>query len=157
MPKSKFDSKAESSIFELLPDGDYPFEVTGCDFSLSTGGKTHGSDMMELKLTFFRNNTFSEKCGKCHETLIFHPNSEWKLSVFAKCANVLVNGQVPGDGVEIEWTAGLVLGLRGWATVRSKEGTKDKTKKFNYVASFLTNKEKLARAFPEPVQEPEPF
>lgn len=159
MPKSKFDSKAESSVFELLPDGDYPFEVVACDFTLSTGAKTRGSDQMELKLAFYRDAKFERKIAQWTETMIFHPNCEWKISVFAKCANVMVGGKAPGDGEEIEWTAGLVLGLRGWATVHSQEGTSERAKaehkRFNRVLAFITNKEKLERCIAAATTEPQ--
>ncbi len=160
MPSIKFDSKAESTQFELLPDGDYPFEIVGVDFSVSKGGKTNGSDVMEMKVAFFEDATFQKKIAQWTEDLIFHPNCEWKISVFTKCANMLVNGKPPEHGAEIEYTEDTVLGLRGWATVRQKAGQQDPNKKFNYVLAWLTNKEKLPRAHVEhesPVSEEDAF
>lgn len=146
MPKASFDSKAESTQFETLPDGDYPFEIIAADFALSNGPKTNGSETMELKVAFFRDGKFEKKIAQWTETFIFHRSTEWKLSVFTKCANMLVDGKQPDHGLEVEYTAQTVLGLRGWATVRSKPGKNDPTKSFNYVAAWLTNKEKLDRA-----------
>ncbi|HYG22748.1 MAG TPA: hypothetical protein VEH04_08205 [Verrucomicrobiae bacterium] len=156
MPSVKFDSKAEFTQFEMLPDGDYPFEIVAVDFALSTGNKTNGSETMECKVAFFRDKAFEKKAAQWTETFIFHPSTEWKLSVFTKCANMLVNGKVPADGEEIEYTEATVKGLRGWASVRNKAGTQDKEKRFNYVAAWITNKEKLPRNTPAPIPFSEP-
>jgi hypothetical protein len=159
MPSIKFDAKAESTAFELLPDGDYPFEVVAYDTSISTGAKTSGSEQMEIKVAFFADETFAKKRAQWTETLIFHPSSLWKLSVFAKCTDMrLPDGTVPGDGVDLEFSEATVVGLRGWASVRSKASTKDPAKRFNHVAVWLTTKPKLARreipAEEMPVDEP---
>lgn len=152
MPTVKFDSTAESTQFELLPDGDYPFEIVGADFGISTGPKTKGSENMELKVAFYKDATFQRKAAQWTEEFIFHPNCEWKLSVFTKCANMLVDGKPPSHGVEIEYTESTVIGLRGWATVRNRASSADAQKpaeerrRFNHVAAWITNKEKLARA-----------
>jgi hypothetical protein len=154
MPKTKFDAKAESTQFEMIPDGDYPFEVMACDFSISTGNKTAGSEVMEVKVRFFKDSTFTKPMAQWTESLIFHPSCDWKISVFTKCANMLVDGQLPADGAEIDYTAEAVVGLRGWATVRNKPSTQDKDKRWNYVAAWLTTKEKLARRELHPDETP---
>lgn len=161
MPKHTFDAKAESLEFTLLPDGDYTFEVLSIDTSIRNSGKTSGSDEVEMKCAFYKDAKFEKKIAQWTESLIFHESIAWKISVFTKCANILVDGKVPGDGAELDYCAETMVGLRGWATVRTKAGTKDPTKKFNYVAVWLTNKEKLARNTPEvdpfADEEKEPF
>lgn len=144
MPKAVFDSKAENVSYELLPDGDYPFEVVGCDFSISTGPKTSGSEQMDIKCMFYKDGTFQKRLGQWTETLIFHPSCAWKISVFTKCANMLVNGEQPADGAEIEYTADSVVGLRGWATVGHRQDRNDKSKFWNHVVAWLI-KDKLAK------------
>lgn len=149
MPKLKFDAKAESLQFELLPDGDYPFEVVAVDFSISKGRATAGSDVVELKLRFFSDKTFTKRRAQWTEDLIFHENCAWKVSVFTKCTNILVDGKVPPDGAELDYSESTMMGLRGWATVRTEEYEKNgQRKKANRVASFLTDREKLPRNTP---------
>lgn len=165
MPKSTFDAKAESTAFELLPKGNYPYEVIACDFELSKGPKTRGSDVMVLKLAFYRDDKFEKKAAQWSEDFIFHPSCDWRLSVFAKSANMLVNGTQPADGAEIDWTPELVIGLRGWATVGTRTHGEDKAKaedekrKYNEVVVWLTNLPKLSRveAKAKPEDEGEPF
>lgn len=152
MPKSTFDSKAESKTFELLPKGDYPWEVIACDFEISKGQKTRASDVMVLKLVFYRDDKFESKAAQWSEDFIFHESTDWKLNVFAKSGNLLINGKPPEHGAEIEWTPELVIGLRGWATVGQRTHHEDVNKpeaekrKYNQVVSWLTNKAKIPRA-----------
>lgn len=146
MPTTKFDSKAESTVFELLPDGDYPFQIIAADFGISKGPKVAGSEDMDLKVAFYKDGTFEKKIAQWTEGFIFHPSCEWKLSVFTKCANMLIDGQPPDHGADIEYSPDTVVGLRGWATVRNKPSQTDKEKRYNYVASWLTNKAKIPRA-----------
>jgi hypothetical protein len=152
MPKSTFDSKAESMSFELLPKGDYPWQVVGCDFEISKGRETIGSDVMVLKVAFYKDDKFEHKLAQWSENLIFHESIAWKLNVFIKCSNLLIDGKPPEHGAEIEWTPELVIGLRGWATVGSRVHKDDVNKpeaekrKYNQVVSWLTNKAKIPRA-----------
>lgn len=165
MPKSTFDAKAEPIIFERLPDGDYPYEVTACDFELSKGQITRGCDVMVLKLVFYRDDKFEKKAAQWSEDFIFHPSCDFKLNLFAKSSNLLVGGKPLEHGAEIDWTPELVIGLRGWAKVGSRTHGDDKAKpesekrKYNQVVVWLTNLPKLARveAKAKPEDEGEPF
>lgn len=152
MPKKIFDANAENKTFELIANGDYPFEIVGVDFGISNGGKTSGSDTMELKVAFFKDKTFETRVAQWTEYLIFHKTCEWKIDVFTKCANMLVGGKAPDHQTEVDYSEATLLGLRGWATVRSHVPDSDKNKpageqrRFNHVEMWITNKEKLARA-----------
>lgn len=155
MPTLKFDAKAESIQFELLPNGDYPFEIVAVDVGISTGRKTGGSDIVEMKVSFFADATFTKKRAQWTEDLIFHPSCAWKVSVFTKCANMLLDGKTPPDGAELDYSADTMIGLRGWATVGFDIHSEDKNKpvieqrRYNKVVVWLTNKEKLPRNTPE--------
>lgn len=144
MPKNTFDSKAESLEFQLLPDGDYIFEVVSVDVGISTGRKTAGSEVIDLKCQFF--NKDGKRLGQWTESLIFHQSCAWKVSVFTKCANMLIDGKTPSDGAEIDYSPETMLGLRGWCSVGHHSSATDATKVYNDVKAWLTNKEKLPRA-----------
>lgn len=143
----KFDSKkAETPVFELL-NGDYPFEIVAVDNAISKGAKTNGSDIREVKLKFFADKTFTTPRAQWTEDFIYHDSTEWKVFVFSKCV-----GLEPKDGEEIDISESWI-GMRGWATCRPKETSNKenidpatgKTKRFNEVLAFITNKEKLPR------------
>lgn len=141
----KFDSQAEAPIYQLL-DGDYPFEVVAVDNGISTGAKTRGSEVREVKLKFFTDTTFTKPMAQWTEDFINFETSLWKWSTFAKCVGApLVHGE------DFDITAAWI-GLRGWATCRPHLPESEKTKKaeeqkrYNRVAAFITNKGKLERA-----------
>lgn len=157
MPKASF-AKPEQPLFEQIT-GDYPFEVVGFDVTISQGNKTRGSSQMELKLKFFKDATFEQPVAQWTETLIFHPDTIWRVNQFALCANVQVNGRIIQEGDDVDYTdsepePGCVavnpIGLRGWAKCLPRQGIKDPTKKFNSVQIFYTDKPKLERATEDP-------
>jgi hypothetical protein len=146
MPKYRFGDEDNQS-FEIMPAGDYPYEITGVSFEIQSGGKTSGAEVLELKVKFFRDITFETPLAQFTERLIFHKTCLWKIDTFVKSSNMMVNGSVPSKDQEIEFTESEIVGLRGWATVRvekykktdGSEGTSNK------VAVWITNKPKLAR------------
>jgi hypothetical protein len=141
----KFDSKkAETPVYELLT-GDYPFEIVAVDSGISNGPKTKGCDTREVKVKFFADKTFVVPRAQWTEDFIYHESTEWKVFVFSRCV-----GLDPKDGEELDiddsW-----IGRRGWATCRPEAtSNKDnidqetgKPKRYNGVAAFITNREKL--------------
>src|SRR4051812_20668140 len=76
--------------------GDYRFEVVGFDTGLQGGqGKTAGSEKLEIKLRFFRDEAFQHPCAQWTEDLIIHELTAWKIDLFVKAANLLINGRPP--------------------------------------------------------------
>lgn len=152
MPKYKFGDE-ENQVFELIPAGDYPFQVVGVDFGIQNGGKTNGSDIMDLKVKVYKDGTYDHPLAQIFERLIFHKSCLWKIDTFVKASNLLVNGTSPAKDAEIDFNEDLLKGLRGWCTIKIDTFKKaDNTEgKSNKVAVWLTNKPKLDRA-PTPVE-----
>jgi hypothetical protein len=142
MPSYTFTDQ-ENKSFEPLPAGDYVARISECEFGISKGGKTSGSDTMELTLEVESNG----RTIKVYETLIFHPSCGWKVDTFVKSFNLLVGGRVPAKDENIDFSEHMVVGLRGWVTLKQEEYEKrDKSKGVsNRVAVFITNKEKLPK------------
>jgi len=158
MPSIKYNSKAEPLVFELLPEGDYCFEIVGFDLGISTGGKTKGDDQMELKVAIFKDATFTKKLAQWTENFQFSKSVEWKIELFAKCSGITIGGRIPNDGEEIEFTEDTVLGLRGHCTVHQNEYTpagSSEKKKNNRVSVWITNKGTIPRNTPAPKVEGE--
>lgn len=135
----KFDSKkAETPVFEVL-NGDYPFEIIAVDNGVSTGSKTRGCDTREVKLKFYADKTFTTPKAQWTEDFINHDNCLWKWFVFSKCVGLeLADGEE--FDIDEKW-----IGRRGWATCKPEADRNDASKKYNRVAVFITNKEKLPR------------
>jgi hypothetical protein len=168
MPKFTFTDE-DVPQFTVLPKGKYQYEVVGFDLGISNGAKTNGNDTMELKLLFFVDDI---KAAQWTETLIFPRDDKdcitkeqkdtnqflrGRVNMFTKSANMLIDGQPPAKNQEVEYTAETTIGLRGWAQVDQKAGTKNPEKKFNYVDIWLTGEEKLARNVPAAAEEENPF
>ena len=156
MPSFKY-TDAEPKVYELWPLADYVGKVTACEFSIMQGGKTNGSDAMELTIEFERKNptTGAVEKKEVNEKLIFHDSTAWKVDQFVKSFNLLIDGAPPKKGQEIEWTEYRVVGLRGWATLGIEEYTSkrdNKLKKINKIVSFITNKEKLSKVVDIPAE-----
>jgi hypothetical protein len=152
MPKTTFNDPQPPPPREKL-SGDYPFQVVAFEKSISQGAKTRGSDVVTLKLRFFRDATFSESASQWEEDFIFHPSCEWKLMQFLLAANFRVGIRLIEKGDEIEIEEHNTIGLRGWATCKPEEdrdkGKIDdatgKVKTYNRVVAYITNKPKLAK------------
>lgn len=153
MPTHTF-TDAEN-IPQGLLKGDYPFEVVGVAFSISTGAKTKGSEVIEVKCLFYEDVKFEKKLAQWTENLILTDKCAWVVDTFTKSANLLVDGKPPVKGQAIEFDEAMLMGLRGWATCRSHYGkmndgkgnmVEDRSKEYNEVVSWITNKPKLAKA-----------
>jgi hypothetical protein len=149
MPSYKFTDQ-ENKSFEPLPPGDYVARVTACEFGISKGGKTGGSDTMELTLEC----EGKDRKVNVFETLIFHPSCGWKVDTFVKSFNLLVEGNAPGKDQDIDFNENMVVGLRGWVTLKIEEykSQSGETRKTNRVAVFITNKEKLSKVIDIPAE-----
>jgi hypothetical protein len=136
MPTHIFGDK-ENNSFELVPDGDYEFEVVKCDFEISAASDTNGSEVMKLSLSL------SGKPGtNIMDKLTFHPKWDWKVDTFMKCC-----GMKAQKGDQIEFTEQTVLGLRGIAKIcvkgyKKRDGSQGTA---NNVACFYTDKQKLPK------------
>jgi hypothetical protein len=152
MPVYKHNTPTDPLPNELLK-GDYPFEVVGFDTCLCPFGKEEkGSDMVELKLKFYRDEKFTTPLAQWTEKLVLHPKWEWKLHQFNVCANVQVNGRLITPGDEFDYNENSCIGLRGWATCAPEDDHNkkiddrtNKVKQYNRVRVFITNKPKLAK------------
>lgn len=142
MPKFTFTDQ-ENKSFEPLPPGDYVARVIECEFGISKGGKTSGADTMELTLEV----EAKDRTAKVYETLIFHQSCAWKVDTFVKSFNLLVSGKAPGKDEQIDFSEQMVVGLRGWVTLKVEDytGRSGEKRQTNRVAVFITNKEKLSK------------
>lgn len=132
-----------------MPVGDYVARVTAVEFTISQGGKTGGSDQMELTLEC----EGKDRTAKVYETLIFHPSCAWKVDTFVKSFNLLIEGRAPAKDEEINFNEHMVVGLRGWVTLKIEDYEKNGQKRTtNRVAVFITNKEKLSKVIDAPVE-----
>lgn len=137
------------NTFELLPAGEYPFEVISADSAMVASGKLAGSEKLELKLMIYTDASFAAKRSLVHESLIFAPSCFWRIDTFVKSANLLVNGHPPRRDDAIELTPETVVGLRGWCRLKIEEYDSKKTGKkeqTNRVDIWMTDKPKLAAA-----------
>ncbi len=169
MASYKHNTPTDAPRNEILT-GDYPFEVVGFDCGLCPFGKEEkSSEMVELKLKFFADKTFSKPLAEWTERIVLHSKWEWKLHQFNAAANVQVDGRPIQVGDEFDYNEHSCVGLRGWAKCEP-ENDKDKTKiddrtgqvkRYNRVAVFITNKEKLAKRVdvgePTPAGDDVPF
>lgn len=160
MPKFQY-TEEEVPKFEVLKNGDYHFEVVG--FATSLGkGKVNGCDVVELKVKWFADRTFSKPIAQWTEYLTF-PQTQDKdlnrflggmLNMFAKCTGLSVE-----PGQELELNERTCLGLRGVAAVHRRT-KKDKEGKpigeTNQVDRWLTDKEKFPKVV-EVDDEEKPF
>lgn len=149
MPTYRFGDQ-ENKSFEPLPPGDYVGKVIECEFTLSKGGKTGGSDQMELTIEC----ESGDKKSKVFETLIFHPSCAWKVDTFVKSFNLLIEGKAPTKDQDVDFNENMVVGLRGWVTLKIEEFEKRSGGKAstNRVAVFITNKEKLSKVIDIPAE-----
>lgn len=137
------------NTFEILPAGEYPFEIIGADSAMVSSGKLAGSEKLELKVLIYTDPTFTAKRTLVHESLIFAQSCFWRIDTFVKAANLLVNGHPPRRDDAIELTPETVVGLRGWCRLKIEEYDSKKTGKkeqTNRVDIWMTDKPKLAAA-----------
>lgn len=147
MPKYKFGDE-ENQQWELLKEGDYRYEVVKVDFGIQTGGKTGGSDNIDVSIMIYGDSEFTQKIGRIIDRLIFHPTCYWVIDTFVKSSNLLVDSKTPTKDTEIEFSEDQLIGLRGWCHVFVDKFTRKtgETGEKNKVKTWITNKEKLAKA-----------
>lgn len=146
MPSYQFKNQ-ENKVF-TVPAGDYIVEVVKCEFGIIKSGDSAGGDKMELTLNV------DGKDATLYETLTFSEKAAWKVDTFVKSSNLKINGRPPAINEKIEFTEEMVVGLRGWATLKLEEYN-GKTR--NKVNAWITNKEKLAKRVMEldPADDPD--
>lgn len=135
-----FKGKENMPPQELLPKGDYPFEVVDWGRAISKGKSTRGADTYELKVRVNDTNTV-------YETLIDHESTDWKIDCFLRCTGVELK---VGQSFEFGEDPGQVnpKGLRGWCAVVVDEYIpegKTIAKKKNKIGTFYTDKPKIPR------------
>ena len=147
MPGYKF-TNSENFSYRVEP-GKCRFEVIGVEFGIQSGGKTNGSDNVDLKLAFYRDD---KKIAQWTETLIFHESIYWKIDTFLKAANYLVDGKPPKEGAELNFEQSDMLGLCGYCMVednkfKNKAGVECVNSR---VGQWLTDAEKLPKKQKDP-------
>lgn len=138
MPSYQFGDQ-ENKVFETVKPGDYILQVSKCEFGLTK----KGDDKMDLEIAVEGTN------ARIFETLTFTSNAAWKIDTFVKSCNLLIDGKRPTKDQSIEFTEPMVVGLRGWATLKVEEYPEGSKKFRNKVAVWLTDKEKLPKAVVE--------
>lgn len=150
---------SENQAYELQQPGDRILRVMDFEISIQSGGVTSGSEKYDVKIGIEDDN--GNVVGMCHENLIDHEKTNWKIDTFLKSMGVkLAKGErfefneQKAKAKNVRWVD--PLGLRGWGTIKVDTYDKPigppgpeqkKEKKYsNKVAIFITNKEKLPRA-----------
>jgi hypothetical protein len=144
---------SENKAFELLPEGDYRFCVTEFGITISSSGKTNGSEKYTAKLEI-------EPSGNTVTEFLFdHKSTIWKLDCFLKSIGVQLKKDEPyefkrdvAEEKRRRWINPVYM--RGWCRIVQEPYTskKDNSQKMgNKVAIFYTDKEKLP---PRPVEAP---
>lgn len=147
MAKYKFTNE-DNKEWVLIPAGEYRYEIVGVDCGIISGGKAAGADYAELKLAIYGDAAFSDRLAILRDALILNAKCAWRADTFVKSSNLLVRGEPPQLGDDIEFDLPTLEGLRGWCHVgvrkyQRKDGTYGEA---NEVRTWITNKEKLPRA-----------
>ena len=110
----------DSSDFEVVPEGEYNFEVIKFERSRTDSDAKYYPNCNQAIITLLVTN--SEHSAKITDKLILNKKLEWKLSQFF-CA---IGQKVKGEKVRMNWSA--VPGARGRCeiTVRSYHKKNDK-------------------------------
>lgn len=135
------------NIVPMVPEGDYVFRVVEFTQGISKGGKTAGCARYELKCAI---ELPDGKPGpNFYENLIDHASTAWKIDTFLKSAGIALP---KGESFEFAFDDAAdrgvrhvePVGLRGWCNLAVEEYPVGSGKKRNRVATFYTNKPKLA-------------
>jgi hypothetical protein len=146
--KHKFRNE-KPKTFEILPEGDYVLEIIKADHFIQQGGKTNGSDVLEITFKSVEHGT------EFQDRLIAHPSCDWKIDLFVNCFSLAAK-----VGEEVDLDPENLIGRRGWCkvfidTFKGRDGT---DRQNNKIRVFYTDKEKFPRAVidsvPEPTEEP---
>jgi hypothetical protein len=153
MPRYQF-SDEENLQFELLPAGEYRFEVISASQSIvNSGGPANGSERLEIKIRI--EDDQGNRRAQWTEQLIFHSSCAWKIDTFVKASNFLVDGASPRKGEDLDINESNIRGLRGWCYIGVEEYTKNGVKRqANRVKTWLTDKPKLPKHAIDPTDVP---
>jgi hypothetical protein len=111
---------------ELIPAGDYIFEVIEAVDAISKGAKTAGADVIELKVKIDGN-------GKTiYEKLIFAESTMFRVDCFVQSTKIAAT-----KGQQLEIIAENLIGLRGWCSVKVETYNGNDR---NRIARWLTDK-----------------
>ncbi len=108
---------SKESEFELVPAGDYDFEVVNFERSRSKGSDRLPSSPMAV-LTLRVSN--GKESANVTDYLILHSKTEWKLSQFFRS----IGQKKAGEAYRMNWNA--VSGAKGRCKVRVEKYTTDK-------------------------------
>ncbi len=100
--------------FILLPEGDYVFEVIGCERGRFPGGPKIppcNKAMLTLQVTT------PEGIARIYADIIMHRTVEWKISSFFRC----IGQKEKGETISMRWDA--IVGSRGRAHIKTKTYT----------------------------------
>lgn len=139
-------SDSDNKAFARLKEGDYILEVVGFGFGLSGDGATK----IELKVAAVNPKDLAALPHetKIRENLTLSEKAGWRVDTFLKACGVNL-----AKGADVEFDPKLrtrpgctfidLRGMRGWASVIDQPGTKDKTKIYNAVGTWYTNRDKI--------------
>lgn len=128
---------SKESEFELLPEGEYDFEVESFE-----RGRFDGSEKMsacpQANLTLIVKDPDTGKSGKVYDTLFLHSKAEWRLSQFFSA----IGQKKKGEPLRMNWN--LVPGAKGRLKLivnkyTSKNGDQREN---NRVSSYLIKEQK---------------
>ena len=128
---------SKESEFELLPEGEYDFEVESFE-----RGRFDGSEKMsacpQANLTLIVKDPDTGKSGKVYDTLFLHSKAEWRLSQFFSA----IGQKKKGEPLCMNWN--LVPGAKGRLKLiinkyTSKNGDQREN---NRVSSYLIKEQK---------------
>lgn len=116
--------KEDAQDFEPLPEGDYNVTVEKFDRSRSSGsGKLPPCNMAVVYFTVHAPN----REMTIRENYVLHSSLEWKLSELFRGVGL----KKEGEELRMDW--GALPGKTARAKIGQREGTKDPTKKYNYI------------------------
>jgi hypothetical protein len=130
---------------QLVPEGDYVFQVTDAREEISQGKSTSGSTVYKLRLQC------SGAGGKTmvFEDLIDHDKTAWKINGMIKATGMFAAGG------RVMLDAESFIGLRGYCHL-IQDTYNDKTR--NKVGHYITDRPLLPRIMPVAAPEPsDPF
>ena len=116
--------KEDAQNFEPLPEGDYNVTVEKFDRSRSSGsGKLPPCNMAVVYFTVHAPN----REMTIRENYVLHSSLEWKLSKLFRGVGL----KKEGEELRMDW--GALPGRTARAKIGEREGTKDPSKKYNYI------------------------
>lgn len=143
------------STFVVLPEGDYPFVVTGFERGRFNGSEKLSACSMAI-VTLDVSDPISGQTATVTENLPLHTKMEWKLCQFFTCLGLRKHG----ERLQMPWNR--VIGAHGWCRLNINRwtGQRDgREMENNRVDKFLAPDEAPATSPAQPaapVQAPAP-